>query len=269
MGKVKLFSDKEIEFIRLHKFDMTDVEIAKYLNRHPNTIRQKRAKLGIYKKRYVIWDNSKISYLTENFPCKNTDDIAIALGVNEKTVREKAKELGLKKSSLYSKEEDEYIKKNYCNMSARELSANLNILFHNKETVRTKSSVYQRATQKLGLEAKPHKVGDEVFWKGRGHVYIKIKNEPYAGHKNYIRKSNLEYEKNSGTIDDGFKIIHLDGNPFNFESANMALVNDSIIGTYAGTLKGISKPNNDIKKVVWKISQLEYEIKKENTDGEE
>lgn len=264
MGKVRYFSDEEITFLKLHKYDMTDAEIATYLGRDCGTIKQKRLKLGIDKLNFV-WNKEKVNFLVENFPYISTDCIAGVLGISEKTVREKAKKLGLKKSKIYSTEEDEFIRRNYYEMSASKLALILNATFHNNYPIRTNESVYQRATMTLGMERKPytHNIGEEVFYKSRGHVYVKVDDVAYAGRKNYKRKSNIEYENKCGEIEDGFKIIHLDGNPYNFELDNMALVNNSIIGTCAGTLKGIRSAEKDVKKVVWRISQLEYEIRKE------
>ncbi len=49
------------------------------------------------------WTPSDLAYLREHFPTDASEDIADYFGISSPTVRRKAKELGLKKSSSFSR----------------------------------------------------------------------------------------------------------------------------------------------------------------------
>lgn len=211
--------------------------------------------------KFIRWDDDMLEYLKLHFPIDKTNDIALHLGLNEKTIRDKAKELGLKKQSAYTLEEDEYIKNNYFLMTKTKLIEELNRRFHNGIKVRSYCAVVNRASKLLDFDKIVYDIGEEI--KFDSCKYLFVKNDEGK----IVRKSKVVYEDFYGKIPDGYCVIHLDGDYNNFEPDNLDLI-DKYGALRAGNyFSKMQSDDKDLKKVVWRLSQLESLIRKEKENA--
>lgn len=96
MGKLKKWSQEEIDFIKNNYLIMSHKEIGLALNRTEGAIRTKCFHLDLCKKESE-WSNDEISFLKNNYSTMTQNEIAKKLGRTRTAVNIKASKLGLKK----------------------------------------------------------------------------------------------------------------------------------------------------------------------------
>lgn len=94
---------KELDILRLNYGRMSDEELAKKLKRTPGAVQTRANLIGIQKPKEEFWTPQKIKLLTDFYDLMFNRNLALWLGVNERTLRRKANELGLKKSEAFYK----------------------------------------------------------------------------------------------------------------------------------------------------------------------
>jgi len=92
--KKEPFSEDELEYIRDNYNTMTNIEIGKRLGRATSYITTKAQELGL-KPKSVRWGDIKEEVIKNNWNDKHTKDLARSLGVTERQLMGKAKDMGL------------------------------------------------------------------------------------------------------------------------------------------------------------------------------
>lgn len=111
MTRERNWTYKELDILRLNYSTMSDEELGKKLKRTPGAVQTRAAMLGLKKKKEDVWTPQKIKLLTDFYDLMFNSSLALWLGVNERTLRRKANELGLKKSEAFYKRKGEIMSK--------------------------------------------------------------------------------------------------------------------------------------------------------------
>ena len=105
MQKSHIWTEREVSFIRENYKDMSYMDMSIKLAISPSLIQRKCNELGLLRAKLggvtKVWSESEIEYLKEHFPYETARDIADHLKISDCTVRNKARQMGLKKSKDY------------------------------------------------------------------------------------------------------------------------------------------------------------------------
>ena len=82
---------------------MTYEELGRKLNRTSRAVQTRVYIMGLKKEKTTVWTQQKIKILTDFFSLMFNRDLALWIGVSEKTLKRKAKEIGLKKGEVFYK----------------------------------------------------------------------------------------------------------------------------------------------------------------------
>ena len=178
----------------------------------------------------------------------------------------------------FSNEEKEYIFKNYKDQNARQLSDNINKIYHTNITMKqvqtfkthnklksgkpfeywklplTEKQRQSRANNLLKYNlTKSIKVGDKSI-DHRGYVRIKQKDGTYE------YQSRLVYKKYHGTIPENYVILHLDGNNKNDKISNLVAIPKGYMEFIR--YKGLCFKNKELTKVAVMTTELLFKANK-------
>lgn len=109
MSKMIEWGSDKLNFLRENYESMTYEEMAGVLGISTTAVHNKCYSMGLLRKRgginprVHVWTEEETAYLVANFADEAGTDIADYLGVSVPTVQRKARELGLKKSPMFSK----------------------------------------------------------------------------------------------------------------------------------------------------------------------
>ena len=129
----------------------------------------------------------------------------------------------------FTKQQTEWIKKNYYKYPTKELTENFNDIFcvcFTEEQIYSKLSnmklSYRQANNlPLGETHSKHKIGD-ILQRKDASCLVKITNG--KGVKNYVYANRYFYEKYYGPIPEDCIVIQLDGDKNNFNKNNLCLL---------------------------------------------
>lgn len=111
------WTKEEKEYLLSNPKDKNFTEIAKELNKTPNSVRSMASHMGV-KKPHKQWDSKKITSLIEYYanPNISISQICEMLGETRGSIDYKAKKLGLKKATNFgwTVEQEELLRKLYC-----------------------------------------------------------------------------------------------------------------------------------------------------------
>lgn len=94
---------KELDILRFHYSTTSDEELGKKLKRTAGAVQTRAAMLGLKKEKVCLWTPQRLKLLTDFYGIMFNKDLALWLGVSERYMRKKAKELGLKKGEAFYK----------------------------------------------------------------------------------------------------------------------------------------------------------------------
>lgn len=97
------WSYKELDILRINYGKMSDEELAKRLKRTPGAVQTRAYLLGLKKEKVTLWTPQRVKMLTDFFGIMFNKDLALWLGMSERTLKRKARELGLKKGESFYK----------------------------------------------------------------------------------------------------------------------------------------------------------------------
>ena len=98
------WTDEMLDFLKDNIGHMAYDDIAMKLGISHTTIRKKARQLGLVHPKMTTasqWSQEQIDYLIKNYPTHTLGDLATGTGFSIGTVRNKAKELGLKRAEDY------------------------------------------------------------------------------------------------------------------------------------------------------------------------
>jgi predicted transcriptional regulator len=194
-------------------------EMAKRLNRTPGSIVARAAFQKLKKERALAYTENEINFIRKNYLKMTNDQIAKKL--NSKRARIKRTSKGiirmgrilglvgskvklqvLKKSRIdfYTKEEIEFIRKNYLKMTNEQIAQKLN---SKRSSMKRTSKGIIRMGRMLGLTGKPAK--QRVFMIVRKDLYTDDDKEFIR--KNYLKMTNIEIAKKLNRTDYGIREI--------------------------------------------------------------
>lgn len=99
--KERNWSYKELDILRMNYGKMSDEELAKRLKRTPGAVQTRAYLLGLKKEKVTLWTPQRVKMLTDFFGIMFNKDLALWLGMSERTLKRKARELGLKKGESF------------------------------------------------------------------------------------------------------------------------------------------------------------------------
>ena len=140
---MKSWTPDEISYLKQNYFVYSDKVLADKLNRTENSIRRKLQQEG-FKRPSNLWTTEQDLILIQNYSKVGASKCAEILGRSKNSIAKRASVLGLQynnKSSYWSKEEENFLLKNYSN----------NIDLIKSVLNRSDVSIYQKA-YKLGLK---------------------------------------------------------------------------------------------------------------------
>jgi DNA-binding CsgD family transcriptional regulator len=158
MHPVKVWTQKEEQFLRKNFRKMTHEEMGRRLGRSKDSVMRKlHAGLKLNKYSQHRWTASEWRLLKQLYGKIASKDVARRLNISVGMVRRRASECGLTQDRKYIQSEKEFIRKNYFTMLNADIAKCLN---------RSTSSVGATA-RKLGLAGTPQKMalGREAFRK--------------------------------------------------------------------------------------------------------
>ena len=100
-----IWTDEMLDFLKENVGKMAYDDIAIKLGISHTTIRLKAKQLGLVHQKMSMtakWSQEQLDYLIKNYPTSTIGDLATAIGFSEGPVKNKVKELGLKRSPDYS-----------------------------------------------------------------------------------------------------------------------------------------------------------------------
>ena len=95
------WSYKELDILRLNYSSTPVDDLAKRLKRTPGAVKTRAQMMGLKKEKVVVWTPQKIKLLTDFYDLMFNGALAQWIGVSERTLKRKAKELGLAKSPAF------------------------------------------------------------------------------------------------------------------------------------------------------------------------
>lgn len=95
------WSYKELDILRMNYGKMSDEELAKRLKRTPGAVQTRAYLLGLKKEKVTLWTPQRVKMLTDFYGIMFNKDLALWLGMSERTLKRKARELGLKKGESF------------------------------------------------------------------------------------------------------------------------------------------------------------------------
>lgn len=168
------------------------------------------------------WSEDELEYLRKNAKEKSIKEMSTFLQRTPKAIRNRLEMIGISlrdlkniNFELWTKEEDDFLKNNYCNMTVKELEKHLN---------RTEKAIRSRKN-KLKLNNKydnlREKRGKEYYINSDGY-YITYDKE----HQKYNGSHRVIYEEYYGIkLKSNQYIHHIDGNKKNNKIENLLLCN--------------------------------------------
>lgn len=193
--------------------------------------------------------NEEIEFIKENFYKYTAKELTKKINDkfsqrrNYDHIKNYAREkLGLKKGDkfFFSKEQNEWLKKNVPNMSRQEALEKFNQKFSTKKTIQAlrvhcnrelkiKFNQTKGREQANIINTKP--LGSEFASGVEGKKFIYVKIAYGKKEQNYKSKHHIIWEKHNGEIPKGKKIIFCDGNRENCDIDNLMLVDENIIAS--------------------------------------
>jgi DNA-binding CsgD family transcriptional regulator len=126
---VRVWTDKEDDYLKKHFPQKKNKEIAKKINRSIHSVCHRAKLMGLKKDgAFVAWEKEEITYLKKYYKKTTYEDLAEHFGRTLGAVKYKVEELGLVKNPPYKKwteEEYEFLRKNYHTMTKKELAEKL------------------------------------------------------------------------------------------------------------------------------------------------
>ena len=95
------WSYKELDTLRLNYSSTPVDDLAKRLKRTPGAVKTRAQMMGLKKEKVVVWTPQKIKLLTDFYDLMFNGALAQWIGVSERILKRKAKELGLAKSPAF------------------------------------------------------------------------------------------------------------------------------------------------------------------------
>lgn len=126
MYKIKGYSDEQIQYIVDNYSIMTISEIAKKLNKKPNSISYVAHKLGLLKQPHFPWTNKDRQFLHDNYMLMSSEELAIKLNRTQNSINAELSRQGLIRHKNWTCQEIKFLKENYLNMSHKEIGNVLN-----------------------------------------------------------------------------------------------------------------------------------------------
>ena len=190
------------------------------------------------------------------------------IGCTDNIVGAKAAWLGLKgkerrTTTIYTTEQNEWLRENITKYTYRDLGAAFNNRFHLNRNWKT-LKCHCRNVLKLKSGAMSRKgytswnssaIGSERVSGNR--VIVKVTNVPTTGKNreiNWKDKGHLVWEQHHGKIPEGYRLVYLDGNKMNYDISNLECVSRSIQGRVSKAFRGTSP---EVKRCAIKMKTLE------------
>jgi hypothetical protein len=108
--KERKWSYKELDILRWNYSSTPVDDLAKRLKRTPGAVKTRAQMMGLKKEKASVWTPQKIKLLTDFYDLMFNDALAKWIVVSERTLKRKAKELGLTKSPVFYKRKKEALK---------------------------------------------------------------------------------------------------------------------------------------------------------------
>lgn len=188
--------------------------------------------------------------------------------LNSNTVGTKAAWLGFKgkkrpTTTIYTAEQNEWLKENITKYTYKDLTAAFNKRFHlNRNWYTLKCHCRNVLKLKSGVMSKKgytswnsSPIGSERVCGNR--VIVKVSDFPTTEKNRMINwkdKGHLVWEQHHGKIPEGHRLVYLDGNKMNFDISNLECVSRSIQGRVSKAFRGTSP---ELKRCAIKMKTLE------------
>lgn len=152
MGKGRMFTEYEKDFISVNYAAMDTVTIASMLRRSVASVHTLAYRLALSKftvrgrgSNRIVWSGQMLEFLKKNYRLMSNKKLAAALGLKLTVVRMKLYQLGLQRMQLHTwtAEEIKYLKRNYRKMGDVEIADNMQVLFP-KEKKWTKQHISKK-----------------------------------------------------------------------------------------------------------------------------
>lgn len=121
----RMWTDKEIRFLKKNAQTMTNKELAKALNRNIGSISTKVMQLGIPREHNKSWTQEELDFMKENANKMTNQEIADTLGRNIGSVAKLIPEMGLERKrprKSWTIKELEFLQKNVIKMTNQQLA---------------------------------------------------------------------------------------------------------------------------------------------------
>lgn len=125
MIKIKGYTENDIVYIKENFATMTNKDIAKNLDKKPESIKYVANKLGLIKQPHKFWNIEEDNFLKEHYIDMSSEEIAKILNRTVASINARRDDLHLIKHDSWSDNELSFLKNNYLNMTHLEIGEKL------------------------------------------------------------------------------------------------------------------------------------------------
>lgn len=242
----KSWSDEEVAIlIKEYAICSSVKDLAKKLGRSLYSIKEKARSLGVVRKNRLEWNSVMDKILIENYPIKETADVAAILGIKPKQAYNRAKRLGLHKdlSVFIGLSENGRFAKGHAPFNKGMKQSE----FMSEEMI---ISSARTRFKKGNIPHNTKNIGHEHFQRG-GIIAVKTEN-------GFVAKHRLLWEKTYGPIPPKHVIRFKNGNSQDIRIENLELV------SFSNNMKrnSICNYSPEIRTAIRSIANINRRIKK-------
>ena len=125
MIKIKGYTENDIIYIKENFATMTNKDIAKNLDKKPESIKYVANKLGLIKQPHKFWNIEEDNFLKEHYIDMGSEEIAKILNRTVASINARRDDLHLVKHESWSEDELSFLKNNYLDMTHLEIGEKL------------------------------------------------------------------------------------------------------------------------------------------------
>lgn len=121
MVTIKNYTQDDLDYVIKNFQTMTVKEIAKNLNKNPNSISNATRKLGLVKQPHKNWTDEEIQFLKDNYIEMTSEEISKKLNRTVHSINAERDVLGLIRNAAWTDNEIEFLKSNFESMEHKEI----------------------------------------------------------------------------------------------------------------------------------------------------
>jgi hypothetical protein len=245
-SKQKIWSESEVAILKQEYATCSSIEVlAKKMGRSVFSIRMKALNMRLERRSAVKWNNEMDKILAENYPCKETAEVARMLNLTSSQVRTRAKRLKLHKNQdilVMIRENGMFLKGHVPFNKGKKQHE-----YMSEEVIeRSKATRFKKGQ----IPPNTRRIGDERI---NVYGYVEVKTD-----KGFILKHRLIWEEKNGPVPKGCILRFKNGNKQDLRIENIELL------TFSQNMRANSIHNYspDIKTAIRNIANIKRRIKK-------